>query len=495
MTDTKTIAPTGTEAGFDLDKLEALALAATRGPWKRSDRPNGPFWHISSEYTIGGEPCKSGRQSIGAIHAENKRGAPKYAAMFEANASFVAEFNPATALALIALARRAAPDSAAQPAEAADEMTQLRADKALLLHLRDAVGKLVKAKGRFHTEQNYGALVAAYDLTKPVASLAPVSAQQGAAKSAAKDAAYWQRYSNSLIARIKDLERENEQLSDAAAKAPAAQAVDAEGMMTLLKDAARAWNNEAEGELDAAMERIECFLIDSRAASPASTPEAAKAVAILNLPITRDSLGRALLDRTAVECLLMGWPLTSTPEAATEQQAARSDLSDDQCDRLAAQALVNFATKLNLAPSEVLTDTNGHWAWRRALVRAGAAHALQPAAPGEDMRNLLEMARQDINMGRSLKARDNIAAAIDKLRAAPTAGAAETAEDARDAARYRYMRNEAWGCGKQGYSDVHVCQFGPGVLKSAITELAEGALDAAVDAAMSAHQAKKTEGA
>lgn len=100
---------------LDLDKLEALARAATRGPWRRSDRPNGLFWQISSEYTIGGEPCKSGRQSIGSIHAENKRGAPKYAAMFEANASFVAEFNPATALTLITLARRAAPDSAAQP--------------------------------------------------------------------------------------------------------------------------------------------------------------------------------------------------------------------------------------------------------------------------------------------------------------------------------------------------------------------------------------------
>lgn len=97
---------------LDLDKLEALARAATPGPWKRSNRPNGPFWHISSEYTIGGEPCKSGRQSIGAIHAENKRGAPKYAAMFEANANFVAEFNPATALALIAQARAAQPESA-----------------------------------------------------------------------------------------------------------------------------------------------------------------------------------------------------------------------------------------------------------------------------------------------------------------------------------------------------------------------------------------------
>lgn len=108
-------------SGVDLDKLEALARAATRGPWKRSNRPNGPFWHISSEYTIGGEPCKSGRQSIGAIHAENKRGAPKYAAMFEANANFVAEFNPATALALIAQARAAQPDTTASASECKNE--------------------------------------------------------------------------------------------------------------------------------------------------------------------------------------------------------------------------------------------------------------------------------------------------------------------------------------------------------------------------------------
>jgi hypothetical protein len=64
---------------------------------------------------------------------------------------------------MIALARRAAPD-----APAADEIAQLRAQNALLLGLCDAAGKLVKAKGRYHTEQNYGALVAAYDLAKPV---------------------------------------------------------------------------------------------------------------------------------------------------------------------------------------------------------------------------------------------------------------------------------------------------------------------------------------
>jgi hypothetical protein len=44
-------------------------------------------------------------------------------------------------------------------------------------------------------------------------------------------------------------------------------------MMKLLQDAARAWNNENEPALDAAMEEIECFLIDFRA-TPAATVDA-----------------------------------------------------------------------------------------------------------------------------------------------------------------------------------------------------------------------------
>ncbi|WP_320533625.1 hypothetical protein [Robbsia andropogonis] len=51
------------------------------------------------------------------------------------------------------------------------------------------------------------------------------------------------------------------------------------------------------------------------------------------------------------------------------------------------------------------------------------------------------------------------------------------------AERYDYLRNEAWGCGKNGRKDVHVCQFGPGVMLSSVTELAEEALDEAIDTA------------
>jgi hypothetical protein len=91
----------------NLDKLEALAKAATPGEWHRSERPSGPFWHIYADHTVDGKPCLSGKQSIGTMHAENKRtGSKAYAAMFEANASFVAAANPAAILELCAEVRR-----------------------------------------------------------------------------------------------------------------------------------------------------------------------------------------------------------------------------------------------------------------------------------------------------------------------------------------------------------------------------------------------------
>jgi len=51
---------------------------------------NGPWWHISSNHTLAGEPCKQGRQAIAAVHGESKRGAKAYAEMFEANAHLIA---------------------------------------------------------------------------------------------------------------------------------------------------------------------------------------------------------------------------------------------------------------------------------------------------------------------------------------------------------------------------------------------------------------------
>jgi hypothetical protein len=71
----------------------------------------------------------------------------------------------------VAHSRRPVSPSAGAPVSAAEDngaaqnapsspQTRIDASSEVLL---DAVGKLVKAKGRFHTEQNYRAVVAAYD--------------------------------------------------------------------------------------------------------------------------------------------------------------------------------------------------------------------------------------------------------------------------------------------------------------------------------------------
>lgn len=85
----------------DLRKLKAAALAATQGTWDRSNRPIGPFYHISSDHGIDGI-CSQGRQSIGTMNATDKKAAPQYAEMFQANADFVITFQPKVVLALIA---------------------------------------------------------------------------------------------------------------------------------------------------------------------------------------------------------------------------------------------------------------------------------------------------------------------------------------------------------------------------------------------------------
>lgn len=85
----------------DLRKLKAAALAATQGTWDRSNRPIGPFYHISSDHGIDGI-CSQGHQSIGTMNATDKKAAPQYAVMFQANADFVITFQPKVVLALIA---------------------------------------------------------------------------------------------------------------------------------------------------------------------------------------------------------------------------------------------------------------------------------------------------------------------------------------------------------------------------------------------------------
>ena len=88
-----------------LEKYRAAALEASKasqakakrenakhtpGPWTKADRLNGPWWHISSDHTIGGNRCLSGKQAIACVHGESKKGSAAYAEMFEANARLIA---------------------------------------------------------------------------------------------------------------------------------------------------------------------------------------------------------------------------------------------------------------------------------------------------------------------------------------------------------------------------------------------------------------------
>lgn len=76
---------------IDLDRLEQLADSATKGEWTCAKRADGRFWRIGS-----------GNQAIGATHAASSKFNPAQAAMFEANARFIAAAHPAAVLALVA---------------------------------------------------------------------------------------------------------------------------------------------------------------------------------------------------------------------------------------------------------------------------------------------------------------------------------------------------------------------------------------------------------
>lgn len=86
----------------DLDKLEALARAATPGPWA--------YQEDSDVYTHIVRPVQS-PGNIVRHYAQDTSG------VVEANARFTAGANPAAVLALIALARRAQPEGEAPQAE------------------------------------------------------------------------------------------------------------------------------------------------------------------------------------------------------------------------------------------------------------------------------------------------------------------------------------------------------------------------------------------
>ncbi|ROQ49117.1 hypothetical protein EDF85_3426 [Pseudomonas putida] len=76
---------------IDLARLEQLAESATKGEWKCAKKADGRFWHIGS-----------GNQAIGTTHAASSKFSSVQAAMFEANARFIAAAHPAVVLALVA---------------------------------------------------------------------------------------------------------------------------------------------------------------------------------------------------------------------------------------------------------------------------------------------------------------------------------------------------------------------------------------------------------
>lgn len=51
----------------------------TPGPWKRSEKTDGNWWHIGA-----------GNQAIATVHAASKKRNEPYASMFEANANLIA---------------------------------------------------------------------------------------------------------------------------------------------------------------------------------------------------------------------------------------------------------------------------------------------------------------------------------------------------------------------------------------------------------------------
>lgn len=64
--------------------------------------------------------------------------------------------------------------------------------------------------------------------------------------------------------------------------------------------------------------------------------------------------------------------------------------------------------------------------------------------------------------------------------------AAAQAAQLTDAERYRWLRNEAWGGNNISQRFPHVVEFKAGLVPRFVTELAEDALDAAIDAAITA---------
>jgi hypothetical protein len=181
--------------------------------------------------------------------------------------------------------------------------------------------------------------------------------------------------------------------SDLAAKAPAAQAVDARPSLSDHAEFQRLLASYAVGEAGQ-WELIAC--INEWAASPASTPEAAPELRLVGL----------------------------------------KDLwVHDDMDRDGANAIATMPRK-DLKTAYIDTVEN-LIAWRRRALTAEAAHALQPAAPGDFVRDDLDALVREygnapvIGPGRTRRVvMQDIYRLASEIFAAPTAGAATTSEDA-----------------------------------------------------------------
>ena len=119
-----TTAPTASPELLDLDHLEALARAATPGPWS--------WWTSNSTLRLTGADGRDGgvlygyaRQGDGDVNC-----APN-------NQAFIAAANPAAVLALIALARRARPEGEAPQAVTRKRFTEEEVRELALQHLHD----------------------------------------------------------------------------------------------------------------------------------------------------------------------------------------------------------------------------------------------------------------------------------------------------------------------------------------------------------------------
>lgn len=142
-----TTTPTASPELLDLDKLEALARAATAGPWLHRRDPGNP---IGAQHCVklagenGAWVCdcidNADRSTVGGIAGER-------------NAAFIASAHPAAVLALIQLARRAQPEGEAPQAAAWQPIeTAPKTGQTLLLGRLNEMGNWRTMRGQWFTK-------------------------------------------------------------------------------------------------------------------------------------------------------------------------------------------------------------------------------------------------------------------------------------------------------------------------------------------------------